>query len=645
LGKIGYGSLFTIVLPVLLAVWAVKTESIVNLPVVKSTPVGLVVLLIGIASMLAGIAALYVYAQALPMNAFPPTLFVAKGIYHYLSHPIYLGFGLLCVGISIIAGSSSGLWFVTPMVVLGCVALVLGHEQHDLKSRFGPRKTPPLLAVPPADADTPSAWNRFSVYVLLFAPWVMLYEAVVKIGAAPDAFTVFLPFERNLPVFEWTEAIYVSVYLFVLAAPLVARTQQQLREFMISGLIASGAAISLYCLIPVVASPREFEPAGLLGRLLMLERQYDAPVAAFPSFHVMWAFLAARLYVRALPKGRLIWYGLALAISISSITTGMHAILDAVAGVVCFLVIAARHRVWQVVLRTTERLANSWREWRFGPIRIINHAIFPGLAAFVGLLIVGILSPAIDMWGLLLVTLSLLLGGAIWAQLVEGSSSLLRPFGYYGALIGVAVGILLASLRQGLSPWGVLSAFAVAAPFVQLLGRLRCIVQGCCHGRKSSSDVSGIRHWNPHSRVTRIAGLNDIPIYPTPLYSIVWNIVIGAILLRFYFLSVPSSFVVGNYFLLAGIGRFVEESYRGEPQTRIVAGLRLYQWLSVCSVLIGGVVSCCSSPATDPLICLLSPFAINLRLLAVALVGALLSAFAMSIDFPNSTKRFSRLTS
>lgn len=626
-------------------IWAYRTESIVNLPAVKSMPVGLAMLLIGVTLMLAGIIALYVYARALPMNAFPPAIFVAEGIYRYLAHPIYFGFSLLCAGVSIFIGSSSGLWFVTPMVILGCVALVFGHEKQDLESRFGSRKTPPLLAVPPPDSETPSAWNRISVYLLLFVPWVILYEAVVMIGASPYAFTVYMPFERNLPVFEWTEAIYVSVYFFVIAAPLVARTQQQLREFMISGLIATGVAISLFCLIPIIAPPREFEPASLLGRLLMLERGYDSPVAAFPSFHVMWAFIAARLYVRAAPKGRLIWYGLALAISISSVTTGMHAILDTIAGVVCFGFVAARHAIWGGVRRSTERLANSWREWRFGPIRVINHAIFPGLAAFVGLLIVGILSPKIDMYGLLFVTLSLLVGGAVWAQVVEGSPSLLRPFGYYGAVIGVAVGILFASLRQGLSPWGLLSALAVAAPFVQLLGRLRCIVQGCCHGRKCVSENYGTRHWNPHSRVTRIAGLNDIPIYPTPLYSILWNIVIGAILLRLHSLAVPSSLIVGNYFLLAGFGRFVEESYRGEPQTRIVAGLRLYQWLSVCSVLIGGVVTCCNSPVIDPLTCLLSPSAISPRLLVVALIGGFLSAFAMSMDFPNSNKRYSRLTS
>ena len=34
----------------------------------------------------------------------------------------------------------------------------------------------------------------------------------------------------------------------------------------------------------------------------------------------------------------------------------------------------------------------------------------------------------------------------------------------------------------------------------------------------------------------------------------------------------------------SGMARFVEESYRAEPQTLIVGGLRLYQWLAIGSL-------------------------------------------------------------
>jgi hypothetical protein len=90
--------------------------------------------------------------------------------------------------------------------------------------------------------------------------------------------------------------------------------------------------------------------------------------------------------------------------------------------------------------------------------------------------------------------------------------------------------------------------------------------------------------------------------------------------------------------ILTGIGRFVEEAYRGEPQTPTVLGLRLYQWWSIGLATAGIVVSSIPSP--------LSPATIGWRwdLMAAALVAGILWATALSVDFPNSKRRYARLT-
>jgi len=41
-------------------------------------------------------------------NAFPPPRYVSSGVYGLFSHPIYLGFSLVCIGAAIAAGSASG---------------------------------------------------------------------------------------------------------------------------------------------------------------------------------------------------------------------------------------------------------------------------------------------------------------------------------------------------------------------------------------------------------------------------------------------------------------------------------------------------------------------------------------------------------
>jgi len=229
-----------------------------------------------------------------------------------------------------------------------------------------------------------------------------------------------------------------------------------------------------------------------------------------------------------------------------------------------------------------------------------------------------------------------LVGAAIWAQLLEGSSKLLRPFGWYGGVLGGAIGAWTAGLAgHPLLP--LLAAFAVAAPWVQLVGRLRCLVQGCCHGGPASAAI-GIRYRHPRSRVTQLAGLAGVPIHPTPLYSIAGNVVIGVALLRLRFVGAPDALLVGLYLILSGIARFVEESFRAEPQTPVIAGLHSYQWIAVASVVLGMVTSTIPSanavPAFSPLD---GPFVIG------AFALALVTGFAMGVDFPRSNRRFSRL--
>ena len=56
----------------------------------------------------------------------------------------------------------------------------------------------------------------------------------------------------------------------------------------------------------------------------------------------------------------------------------------------------------------------------------------------------------------------------------------------------------------------------------------------------------------------------------------------------------------GIYLLLSGCGRFVEEAYRGEPQTRVLAGLRFYQWIAIACVVAGAAITCVRGSAPLP---------------------------------------------
>src|SRR5664280_1762748 len=64
----------------------------------------------------------------------------------------------------------------------------------------------------------------------------------------------------------------------------------------------------------------------------------------------------------------------------------------------------------------------------------------------------------------------------------------------------------------------LLASFAMSAPSIQATGRLRCLVQGCCHGRPADENI-GICFTHPNSRVNKISGMAGVPLHPTQLYS------------------------------------------------------------------------------------------------------------------------------
>ena len=597
-GKTLYGALFTVALPVLLVVWAIETQDLVKLPAIHSLPWGIGTIAAGSLLVAMGMASLWWVGGGLPMNAFPPPRYVSSGIYGLFSHPIYVGFSLVCIGSAITAGSASGLWLVSTSVVLASAALVLGFELPDLQARFGSACTGQRL-LPADDQSPPSGMERLRCYLTVLLPWFLIYEAFVVLGVPPDAKIAYLPFESRLariamdPDFLW----------------------QRLRDCVAGALAGAHAARSSRVLQPCPARdgdrfsavpggaadspPRPFAAGGLWRDWLDLDRSHDSAAAAFPSYHVVWAFIAAEALARTRWQKRA-WRSWAVLVSASCITAGMHALVDVVAGFLVAAAVIRMDRVWSFLRKSSETIANSWREWRIGSGRVINHGAYAGAGVFIGIWIIDtLLGP-----GKSAIPISIFLGGcvgaALWAQVIEGSPALLRPLGFYGGMIGTWTCGAIAAWWTRTAIWPVLAALVVAAPWIQGIGRLRCLVQGCCHGRPAADHV-GIRYTHPRSRVWRVLSLRGVSVHATPLYSLLWNVVVALVVTRVYLLHAPSAMVGGIYLILSGAGRFVEEAYRGEPQTPVLGGLRLYQWVAVATLVLGAfITSVKNSPPSPP---------------------------------------------
>lgn len=485
MGRTLYALLFTVILPLGLVAWARATNGSVHLPTPHSAVFGWSLAGIGLAVVLEAMRELWVHGRGLPMNAYPPQRLVTSGVYRLVPHPIYTGFTFASAGVSIAAGSSGGLWLVTPAVAAACVALVLGYEGPALRARFGG-------ALGSTAGKTASSRVR-------------------RVVAALAAFAI------------------------------------------------AGA-----CTVNGAVTPSVF--ALLLG----------VAILTWPP-------------------------------------------------------------IWTLVLRICERVANSWSCLRVGPLRIINYAAYAGLAAATGLFLATSLAGPDHAWTICIIAIISLACAGLWGQVLVGSPTLLRPFGYFGALIGAAAGLAWVAFTQGLDAlWLLAGALAVCAPWVVAIGRLRCLVQGCCHGKPFATG-RGIHYRHPLSRACRIAHLDGQNVHAVPAYSMVNNCAIGVFLAWLWTCNTPLSMVAGIYLLLAGLTRFVEESLRGEPQTQIIAGLRIYQWLAIGSTVAGACITALPTPIAP------GTFVVSWQGAAAALLVSAAYAFAMGVDFPESNRRFSRL--
>jgi protein-S-isoprenylcysteine O-methyltransferase Ste14 len=616
-GKILYALLFVAAVPALLVVWARLTEESVPLNAVHSLPVGLILAFGGAFLMISGMAAIYFYGRGLPMNAYPPARFVVEGVYGFLPHPIYTGFSMLSIGVSIAAGSASGLWLVSPTVILGCVALVQGYEKQATRERFGESAaTKPLIRLPAKDALPPAAADRISVYVIALLPWLLFclaagfIETTAAVAAAPS-FSETLSLESGFSRSDGRALIYQSRYLFIFLVPLIAKTTRALREFTVRGAVATAAALLLFIAFP-----------------------YGAVV--YIALQVAWILLAAKIYAETSNSWSNLFTGWALLVAAAGAGAGILTLPDVLRGALLFLLAVKIREIWARARSLTERVANSWTEWRFGQIRIISHGIYAGAGAFVALSIIGTLTGPAYVPSILIVTASGVLLSAISAQWIEGSSKLLRPYGWFGGMLGAIIGLFIAKLLGG-STLLLFAAFCAGAPWGQAGGRLRCLVQGCCHGREAPDEI-GIRYVHPASRVCRLADLAGVPVHPTPLYSIIYNGVTAIVLTRIWLAHGSLALIVGVYFILTGLGRFVEESYRGEPQTPIFGNLRLYQLISILTIVGGILVTMADNSLTAP-----AP-APNWQAIFASAGFGVFVCLAFGVDFPNSNKRFARLT-
>ena len=217
------------------------------------------------------------------------------------------------------------------------------------------------LELPPNSPARPTLSQRASVFLFILIPWLAMYFAIQG-DRRPDQphRPSRSPSKTKLkPVWQWTVIIYVSAYLQAPLAVAMAASQRGLRRFAYAGALSSIIIGFCWVVIPAVVVHRPDHPHGFLGEILTFERAMDDGTVSFPSMHVMWAFIAADVWTdraRITHRGylRAIGWIWAVAIAITTITTGMHYLLDIFAAVLVYLMVRDPEELMRTIRRRTE---------------------------------------------------------------------------------------------------------------------------------------------------------------------------------------------------------------------------------------------------------------------------------------------------
>ena len=215
-----------------------------------------------------------------------------------------------------------------------------------------------------------------------------------------------------------------------------------------------------------------------------------------------------------------------------------------------------------------------------GPVRIVNHAVYAGLAAFLGLWVAETMAGPGAQADLFALAGAVTMLAALRFRFADANLRLLKPIGICGSLLGA---FLLGGFSGG-------AAGALFRPLSAPGGWV--VVSALCLGIVSSQVIASL-----HFRT----GLH---LQATSICSLCCAGATALILTRLWLLSVPLHLIAGLFFIFAGLAKFVEEARREEssahPWRR--AGHPLRQSLAIASVIGGILITSLgrSTPAPAP---------------------------------------------
>lgn len=178
--------------------------------------------------------------------------------------------------------------------------------------------------------------------------------------------------------------------------------------------------------------------------------------------------------------------------------------------------------------------------------------------------------------------------------------SLARSGGvFYGGLIAAVVVALIYLRRHQMPLWTTTDVFAPGIALGHVIGRLGCLLAGCCFGKPTS--VPWAITFNDPAAMANVGTPLGVPLHPAQLYEAGAEALILGFLLLFERRGRPfPGRTFWSYMLLYGVSRFIVEFYRGDSRGMVFDVLSTSQFVSILLVPLSVVMLILLSRQQNP---------------------------------------------
>ena len=142
---------------------------------------------------------------------------------------------------------------------------------------------------------------------------------------------------------------------------------------------------------------------------------------------------------------------------------------------------------------------------------------------------------------------------------------------FYGGFIGAALAVILYTRIHGSQPlWKIADAFAPSVPLGHALGRLGCLMYGCCFG--ATCDLPWAIQFPAHSPAFDALGqapgdpAHSVHVHPSQVYASLLNFSLYGGLAWLYRRKRFDGQVFAVYLMAYSVNRFIVEFFRGDYQ-------------------------------------------------------------------------------